>query len=124
MASSTRIGVILAQIGTPSAPEARSVRLYLRRFLSDRRIVDTHPLLWQPVLRGIILRTRPRRSARLYQQIWSEEGSPLWVYSRSSSLNCRKGWDPNIRSSWALLIVNTVLYEPWRLWSRRESTVF
>lgn len=93
MASSTRIGVILAQIGTPSAPEARSVRPYLRRFLSDRRIVDTHPLLWQPVLRGIILRTRPRRSARLYQQIWSEAGSPLWVYSlrQQSALQERLG---------------------------------
>ncbi|MEF2968592.1 ferrochelatase [Paenibacillus sp. M1] len=75
------IGVILAQIGTPEKPETKSVRSYLRRFLSDRRIVDTNPWLWQPVLRGIILRTRPRKSARLYRQIWSEEGSPLLVNS-------------------------------------------
>lgn len=81
MIKPARIGVILAQIGTPSAPEARSVRPYLRRFLSDRRIVDSHPLLWQPVLRGIILRIRPKKSASLYRQIWTEEGSPLWVYS-------------------------------------------
>lgn len=90
-----RIGVILAQIGTPSAPEARAVRPYLRRFLSDRRIVDTHPLLWQPVLRGIILRTRPKKSASLYRQIWTEEGSPLWVYSlrQQTALQAKLGSD-------------------------------
>ncbi|WP_405108512.1 ferrochelatase [Paenibacillus sp. FSL K6-1217] len=77
------IGVILAQIGTPDAPSAKAVRPYLKRFLSDRRIIDYHPLLWQPLLRGIILRTRPRRSAKLYQEIWMEEGSPLLVHSRA-----------------------------------------
>ncbi|WP_238654910.1 ferrochelatase [Paenibacillus piscarius] len=77
------IGVILAQIGTPDAPSAKAVRPYLKRFLSDRRIIDYHPLLWQPLLRGIILRTRPRKSAKLYQEIWLEEGSPLLVYSRA-----------------------------------------
>jgi ferrochelatase len=75
------IGVILAQIGTPDAPSAKAVRPYLKRFLSDRRIIDYPPLLWQPLLRGIILRTRPRRSARLYQEIWMKEGSPLLVHS-------------------------------------------
>ncbi|NQX45393.1 ferrochelatase [Paenibacillus tritici] len=77
------IGVILAQIGTPDAPSAKAVRPYLKRFLSDRRIIDYPPLLWQPLLRGIILRTRPRRSAKLYQEIWMEEGSPLLVHSRA-----------------------------------------
>ncbi|GIP52601.1 hypothetical protein J42TS3_16360 [Paenibacillus vini] len=82
MRSNSKIGVILAQIGTPERPEAKPVRSYLRRFLSDRRIVDTNPLVWQPVLRGIILRTRPRKSAQLYRQIWSQEGSPLLVNSQ------------------------------------------
>lgn len=77
------IGVILAQIGTPDAPSPQAVRPYLKRFLSDRRIIDYHPLLWQPLLHGIILRTRPRRSAKLYQEIWMEEGSPLLVHSRA-----------------------------------------
>jgi ferrochelatase len=75
------IGVILAQIGTPTAPTAKAVRPYLKRFLSDRRIIDYSPLLWQPLLRGIILRTRPRRSAELYQQIWTTDGSPLLLHS-------------------------------------------
>lgn len=75
------IGVILAQIGTPSAPTATAVRPYLKRFLSDRRIVDYNPLFWQPLLRGVILRTRPRRSAKLYSEIWEKEGSPLLLHS-------------------------------------------
>lgn len=75
------IGVILAQIGTPGAPNAKAVRPYLRRFLSDRRIIDYPPLLWQPLLRGIILRVRPRRSAKLYSSIWQENGSPLLLHS-------------------------------------------
>ncbi|KWX72398.1 ferrochelatase [Paenibacillus jilunlii] len=75
------IGVILAQIGTPEAPTAKAVRPYLRRFLSDRRIIDYPPLFWQPLLRGIILRVRPRRSALLYSQIWQKDGSPLLLHS-------------------------------------------
>ncbi|KAA1187372.1 ferrochelatase [Paenibacillus sp. B2(2019)] len=75
------IGVILAQIGTPAAPTAQAVRPYLKRFLSDRRIIDYSPLLWQPLLRGVILRLRPRRSAELYRQIWTTEGSPLLFHS-------------------------------------------
>lgn len=74
-----RIGVLLAQIGTPMEPKAREVRKYLRKFLSDRRVIDYPPILWQPLLQGIILTVRPRRSARLYRQIWTEEGSPLRV---------------------------------------------
>ncbi|ASA19699.1 ferrochelatase [Paenibacillus donghaensis] len=75
------IGVVIAQIGTPSSPDAQAVRPYLKRFLSDRRIIDYSPLFWQPLLRGVILRTRPRRSAELYKQIWLEAGSPLLLHS-------------------------------------------
>jgi ferrochelatase len=75
------IGVLIAQLGTPDAPTARALRPYLRQFLSDLRVIDYSPLIWQPILRGIILNTRPRRSARLYRRIWLEEGSPLLVYS-------------------------------------------
>ncbi|MCC6801892.1 MAG: ferrochelatase, partial [Anaerolineae bacterium] len=75
-------GVLIAQLGTPAEPTSRALRPYLRQFLSDMRIIDYHPLVWQPILRGIILQTRPRRSARLYARIWTSEGSPLLVYSR------------------------------------------
>ena len=79
--SRTVTGVLLAQVGTPEAPTPSAVRRYLARFLSDRRIVDYPPWLWQPLLRGVILPTRSRRSARLYQRIWTPQGSPLMVES-------------------------------------------
>ncbi len=79
---SDRAGVLLVNLGSPPAPTARAVRRYLKQFLSDRRVVDLPPLLWQPILRGIVLTTRPRRSARLYQSIWTPEGSPLVVNTR------------------------------------------
>jgi ferrochelatase len=74
-------GVLLAQVGTPEAPTPAAVRRYLRRFLSDRRIIDYPAWLWQPLLRLVILPSRSRRSARLYQRIWTPAGSPLLVES-------------------------------------------
>lgn len=84
------IGVILAQIGTPTAPNTKAVRPYLKSFLSDRRIIDYSPLLWQPLLRGVILRTRPRRSAELYSQIWTDKGSPLLLHSLEQQSGLQK----------------------------------
>jgi ferrochelatase len=72
-----RIGVLLVNLGTPNAPEPGAVRLYLKEFLSDPRVIEIPYLVWQPILRGIILRTRPSKSARAYRQVWTEEGSPL-----------------------------------------------
>lgn len=92
---SKQIGVLVAQLGTPDEPTPAALRTYLREFLSDRRVIDYPPLLWQPILRGIILRTRPRRSAKLYGRIWLPEGSPLLVYSRQQveGLQARLGGD-------------------------------
>jgi ferrochelatase len=73
----SRIGVLLVNLGTPDAPTARAVRRYLKQFLSDARVVELPALVWQPILRGIILNTRPRKSAHAYAQVWSKEGSPL-----------------------------------------------
>lgn len=74
---SGRVGVMLVNLGTPDAPDAPSVRRYLAEFLSDRRVVEIPPLVWQPILRGIILNTRPKKSAHAYGQVWTEAGSPL-----------------------------------------------
>jgi len=71
------IGVLLVNLGTPDAPDARSVKRYLAEFLSDRRVVEIPPLVWQPILRGVVLNTRPKKSAHAYRQVWSEAGSPL-----------------------------------------------
>ncbi|NMN07234.1 MULTISPECIES: ferrochelatase [unclassified Novosphingobium] len=72
-----RIGVLLVNLGTPDGPDVQSVRRYLKEFLSDKRVVEIPTLLWQPILRGIILRTRPKKSAHAYAQVWGPEGSPL-----------------------------------------------
>lgn len=72
-----RIGVLLVNLGTPDAPAPGAVRRYLAEFLSDRRVVEIPPLVWQPILRGIILNTRPKKSAHAYAQVWTDKGSPL-----------------------------------------------
>ncbi len=71
------IGVLLVNLGTPDAPTPAAVRRYLAEFLSDRRVVEIPPLVWQPILRAVVLRTRPKKSARAYQEVWTEAGSPL-----------------------------------------------
>ena len=81
--SSPATAVLLINLGTPSAPTAAAVRKYLAQFLSDRRVIDTPRWLWWPVLHGVILRFRPRRSARAYAKIWTEAGSPLLINSRA-----------------------------------------
>ncbi|MBF0218335.1 MAG: ferrochelatase [Gammaproteobacteria bacterium] len=78
-----KIGVLLSNLGTPDAPTPAALRRYLAEFLSDRRVVDLPRPLWWLILHGIILRTRPARSARLYQKIWQAEGSPLLLISRA-----------------------------------------
>jgi protoporphyrin/coproporphyrin ferrochelatase len=72
-----KVGVLLINLGTPNSPEPGSVGLYLKEFLSDPRVVEIPQLVWQPILRGIILRTRPKKSAHAYRQVWTDEGSPL-----------------------------------------------
>ncbi|MDP9086188.1 MAG: ferrochelatase [Pseudomonadota bacterium] len=81
-----RVGVLLINLGTPDAPETKAVRRYLREFLSDRRVIEIPAILWQPILHGIILRTRPTKSARAYAQIWGEEGSPLAAITRRQAM--------------------------------------
>lgn len=75
--SSGRIGVLLINLGTPDGPDPESVKRYLKQFLSDTRVVEIPPIAWQLILRGIILNTRPQKSAKAYQKIWTERGSPL-----------------------------------------------
>ena len=72
------IGVLLVNLGTPDAPTPGAVRRYLAEFLSDKRVVELPAILWQPILRGVVLTTRPRKSAHAYAQVWHpEDGSPL-----------------------------------------------
>jgi protoporphyrin/coproporphyrin ferrochelatase len=76
-----RIGVLLVNLGTPDSPAYFAVQRFLREFLSDRRVINTSPAIWWPILYGVVLPLRPIRSARNYRKIWMQNGSPLGVYS-------------------------------------------
>ncbi len=77
-----KTGVLLTNLGTPDAPTAKALRVYLAEFLSDPRVVEIPRLIWMIILHGIILRIRPAKSAKLYESIWTEEGSPLLVLAK------------------------------------------
>ncbi|MGH7496606.1 MAG: ferrochelatase [bacterium] len=77
------IGVLIAQLGTPAAPTPSALRRYLRQFLSDPRVIEINRLLWWLILNLIVLVVRPKKSARLYQRIWTKEGSPLLSTSQA-----------------------------------------
>lgn len=79
--SRPRIGVLLVNLGTPDAPTAPALRRYLKQFLSDPRVVEIPRAVWWLILNGIILNTRPAKSARKYAQVWLPEGSPLRVHT-------------------------------------------
>src|SRR5690606_33610862 len=80
--ASARTAVLLVNLGTPEAPTAPAVRRYLAEFLSDPRVVEIPRAAWLPILHGIVLRTRPAKSARKYASIWMPEGSPLMVWTQ------------------------------------------
>jgi ferrochelatase len=81
MTATQRVGVLLANLGTPDAPTPVAVRRFLAEFLSDKRVIDYPRILWWPVLHGVILRVRPRKTAHAYAQIWTDKGSPLLLQS-------------------------------------------
>lgn len=76
------VGVLLANLGTPAEPTTPALRRYLGQFLSDTRVIELPRLLWWPILHGIILRTRPAKSAAKYRTVWTDQGSPLLAISQ------------------------------------------
>ena len=105
------VGVLLINLGTPDAPDPVSVRRYLAEFLSDRRVVEIPPLLWQPILRGAILTTRPKKSAHAYQQVWMTEGSPLAVYTRATAQALQDAMGGGVLVDWAMRYGNPAIGE-------------
>ncbi|UZW57302.1 ferrochelatase [Sphingobium sp. JS3065] len=96
------IGILVINLGTPDGPDPASVRRYLAEFLSDPRVVEIPQLIWQPILRGPILLTRPRKSAHAYRQVWMEEGSPLAVYTRDAARGLQERLGPAAMVDWAM----------------------
>jgi ferrochelatase len=80
-----RTGILLVNLGTPEAPTAQALRPYLKEFLSDPRVVEIPRLIWWLILNGIILNTRPKKSAEKYAAIWSADGSPLRVHTEKQA---------------------------------------
>jgi ferrochelatase len=104
-----KVGVLLVNLGTPDAPTPAAVKRYLGEFLSDRRVVEIPPLIWQPILRGIILNTRPKKSAHAYAQVWSDQGSPLAAITaqQAAALQARLG--AGVQVDWAMRYGNPAI---------------
>ncbi len=103
----SKVGVLLVNLGTPDGCDTRSVKRYLAEFLSDRRVIELTPWLWQPILRGIILNTRPSKSAKAYQQVWMKDidESPLRYYTRMQAEKLREKINDttgNLNIDWAM----------------------
>jgi ferrochelatase len=97
-----KIGVLLTNLGTPDGPDVKSVKRYLGEFLSDRRVVEIPPIAWQPILRGIILNTRPKKSAHAYGLVWREDGSPLAAITRLQAAALKDTFGPGVLVDWAM----------------------
>jgi ferrochelatase len=96
----SRVGVLLVNHGSPDGTDVPSVRRYLRTFLSDPRLIELPRILWLVILHGIILRVRPRRTAKAYKKIWTDAGSPMQVISDNLlemvRQRCQQEWGENI----------------------------
>lgn len=97
-----KVGILLANLGTPDAATAGALRPYLRQFLSDRRIVEIPRIIWWLILNGIILLIRPKKSAEKYASIWTQEGSPLMVYAKKQTSLLRGYLAQKIQSPFAV----------------------
>ena len=97
-----RIGVLLLNLGTPDAPEPAAVRRYLAQFLSDPRVIEIPSWAWKPILHGIILRTRPRKSAHAYRQVWTEGGSPLAAITARQARSLQDRLGGGVLVDWAM----------------------
>jgi ferrochelatase len=104
-----RVGVLLVNLGTPEAPTPQAVRRYLKQFLSDPRVVEIPRLVWWPILNGIILNTRPKKSAHAYAQVWTDHGSPLAAITREQAERLQAMLGDRALVRWAMRYGNPAL---------------
>ncbi len=100
--ASGKIGVLLVNLGTPVSPTVGDVRTYLAEFLSDRRVIEIPWPIWQPILRGVILNTRPAKSAAAYAKVWSEDGSPLAAITKGQAEAMQRAFGDAAQVDWAM----------------------
>ncbi|MEW4448929.1 ferrochelatase [Qipengyuania sp. JC766] len=99
---SGKVGLLVVNLGTPDDPSPKAVKRYLAEFLSDPRVVEIPPLVWQPILRGIILNTRPKKSAHAYSQVWTDRGSPLAVITEDQAAGLQQRLGDGVKVDWAM----------------------
>lgn len=99
---SGRVGVLLVNLGTPEAPEPGAVKRYLAEFLSDPRVIEIPKLIWQPILRTLILSTRPKQSAHAYAQVWTPDGSPLAAITKAQAAGLQARLGETVVVDWAM----------------------
>ncbi len=99
---SGRVGVLLVNLGTPEAPDPASVKKYLAEFLSDPRVIEIPQVVWQVILRGIILNVRPRKSAEAYKKVWTDRGSPMAVITQDQAAAMAQRFGDQVLVDWAM----------------------
>jgi protoporphyrin/coproporphyrin ferrochelatase len=99
---SGRVGVLIVNLGSPDAPDVPSVRRFLGEFLSDTRVIEIPSLLWQPILRLLILNLRPRTTAANYAKVWTPEGSPITAITRAQAEALQGRFGPQVTVDWAM----------------------
>lgn len=99
---SGKVGLLVVNLGTPDAPDASAVRRYLAEFLSDSRVIEIPQIIWQVILRGIILNVRPRKSAEAYAKVWTERGSPLASITAQQAEKLAERLGEGVQVEWAM----------------------
>lgn len=102
VARTGRIGVLLVNLGSPDAPDVPSVKRFLGEFLSDTRVIEIPKLLWQPILRLLILNIRPRTTAANYAKVWTPEGSPITAITRRQADALQGAFGPQVVVEWGM----------------------
>lgn len=111
--------ILLCNLGTPSEPTPAAVRKYLAEFLGDRRVVEIPALIWKPILYGVILPFRPKESAKKYQSVWTEQGSPLLVNTQKQAVLLQEALAASGHSD--LLVVPAMRYDAPNIASQLDA---
>ncbi|MPS67901.1 MAG: ferrochelatase [Novosphingobium sp.] len=118
-AAAGEIGVLLVNLGTPDAATPAAVRRYLAEFLSDPRVVEIPAIAWKPILHGVILRTRPAKSAHAYRQVWTDKGSPLAAITAAQAAGLQALLGTRAKVGWAMRYGNPAI--PARLQAMKDA---